>query len=192
VSARFQKDADLKGLWFEVSYDDRWVSIFLRGVPPKHRGLDLKQRRWWVSSSYAKDILKTCKVLFGGVFFVRVPSKKGSPSRIAADAEYRNLSEVLRVEWESYRRRASGKTSGKSRKASSGKRKKAPRKQPKGHSLAAEYCLLGLNPGDSWDAIKVRHRKLALEHHPDRGGDTLKMQEINAALDKIRTHLGRP
>jgi curved DNA-binding protein CbpA len=30
------------------------------------------------------------------------------------------------------------------------------------------------------DQIKERYRKLALEHHPDRGGDTRTMQEINA------------
>ncbi len=29
--------------------------------------------------------------------------------------------------------------------------------------------------------IKKRYRKLAMEHHPDRGGDTATMQEINAA-----------
>lgn len=35
----------------------------------------------------------------------------------------------------------------------------------------------GLNP----DEIRAKYRKLAFEHHPDRGGDVRTMQAINAA-----------
>lgn len=34
------------------------------------------------------------------------------------------------------------------------------------------------------DELKAEYRRLAMEHHPDRGGDTETMQKINAAYEK--------
>lgn len=42
------------------------------------------------------------------------------------------------------------------------------------------YQTLGLPDLSSLHDIRRAYRKLALQHHPDRGGDTEKMQEINA------------
>lgn len=40
-----------------------------------------------------------------------------------------------------------------------------------------------------WRAIKSRHRQLAMQHHPDRGGDEARLQTINAAMDVLsRAH----
>lgn len=36
------------------------------------------------------------------------------------------------------------------------------------------------------EAIKRQYHKLALQHHPDRGGDLKTMQEINAEFDELR------
>lgn len=36
------------------------------------------------------------------------------------------------------------------------------------------------------EAIKRQYRKLAMENHPDRGGDLRTMQEINAEFDALR------
>ena len=36
------------------------------------------------------------------------------------------------------------------------------------------------------DEIKRQYRRLAMEHHPDRGGDLRAMQEINAEFDRLR------
>lgn len=41
---------------------------------------------------------------------------------------------------------------------------------------------LGLEPSAGADEIKRRYRKLAMQHHPDRGGDTAKLQRLNAAM----------
>ena len=37
----------------------------------------------------------------------------------------------------------------------------------------------------SFADLKKQYRKLALEHHPDKGGDVLAMQEINKEFDKL-------
>ena len=40
------------------------------------------------------------------------------------------------------------------------------------------YNILGINRTSSADDIKKAYRKLASLHHPDKGGDTAKFQEI--------------
>lgn len=35
------------------------------------------------------------------------------------------------------------------------------------------------------DELKAEYRRLSLKHHPDRGGDTATMQEINAEHDEL-------
>lgn len=45
------------------------------------------------------------------------------------------------------------------------------------------YSVLGIDKKASAEEIKTAYRKLASKHHPDRGGDTAKFQEIQAAYD---------
>lgn len=47
------------------------------------------------------------------------------------------------------------------------------------------YKVLGLTPGASNEEVKKAYRKLASKHHPDKGGDTAKFQEIQGAYEAI-------
>ena len=47
------------------------------------------------------------------------------------------------------------------------------------------YQTLGVNRNASPDEIKRAYRKLAAQHHPDKGGDTSKFQEISAAYETL-------
>ena len=47
------------------------------------------------------------------------------------------------------------------------------------------YQILGVNKDATADEIKRAYRKLASQHHPDRGGDTKKFQEIQQAYDTL-------
>ena len=47
------------------------------------------------------------------------------------------------------------------------------------------YDTLGVPRTASQDEIKRAFRKLASQHHPDKGGDTKKFQEIQAAYDTL-------
>lgn len=44
---------------------------------------------------------------------------------------------------------------------------------------------LELSDPVDWSTIKTQHRRLAMQHHPDRGGDEQRLQAINAAMDVL-------
>jgi len=48
------------------------------------------------------------------------------------------------------------------------------------------YKVLGVSKDSSDSEIKAAYRKLAKEHHPDKGGSHEKFAEINAAYDSIK------
>lgn len=48
------------------------------------------------------------------------------------------------------------------------------------------YATLGVSNTASQDDIKIAFKKLALEHHPDRGGDEKKFAQISEAYDTLK------
>jgi DnaJ-class molecular chaperone len=48
------------------------------------------------------------------------------------------------------------------------------------------YETLGVSESANPDEIKRAYRKLASQHHPDKGGDTKKFQEIQTAYDTLQ------
>lgn len=51
---------------------------------------------------------------------------------------------------------------------------------------AGALAELGLSDPVDEHTIKQAYRRLAMEHHPDRGGDRLKLQAINSAYATLR------
>ena len=47
------------------------------------------------------------------------------------------------------------------------------------------YEILGVSKNSSPEDIKTAYRKLAMKHHPDRGGDEAEFKKINEAYDAI-------
>jgi hypothetical protein len=59
-----------------------------------------------------------------------------------------------------------------------------------GDEKRAALELFELDPLRSldWTAIKQRYRQLVSQHHPDRGGNTGRLQSINLAMDVLRRY----
>lgn len=49
------------------------------------------------------------------------------------------------------------------------------------------YKILGVERGATPEQVKAAYRKLASQHHPDKGGDTARFQEIQAAYEQINS-----
>ena len=50
------------------------------------------------------------------------------------------------------------------------------------------YRALGVSPLDSEESVRQRFRDLAMENHPDRGGEPEKMRDLNLAYERILRH----
>jgi hypothetical protein len=50
---------------------------------------------------------------------------------------------------------------------------------------------LDLPPDADYDSIRSRYRELAREHHPDRGGEHARFQDINQAMDTLKKYYGK-
>ena len=51
--------------------------------------------------------------------------------------------------------------------------------------MSDHYATLGVPRTATPDEIKRAFRKLASQHHPDKGGNTQKFQDIQAAYDTL-------
>jgi len=47
------------------------------------------------------------------------------------------------------------------------------------------YGILGILKGASWTEIKSAYRKLAMQHHPDKGGDPAMFRKIQGAYEVL-------
>lgn len=49
-------------------------------------------------------------------------------------------------------------------------------------------AILGLEDGVQYPAIRLRYRELAMQHHPDRGGDDDELRRINQAMQILKNY----
>ncbi len=108
---------------------------------------------------------------------VRRFSKYRKGREVAAKAARDAFAERIRAEAE--RRRSDREGDGRSAGGSSeGARHDRAAADPLGC-----FALLGLGPEATLDEVKRRHRELAMQHHPDRGGDAGMFHRVRQAYE---------
>jgi hypothetical protein len=60
------------------------------------------------------------------------------------------------------------------------------RRQAQDRPAGSWWDVLGVSPVASWDDIQRRYRALAMEHHPDRGGEAKVFLKVQAAYELAR------
>jgi len=53
---------------------------------------------------------------------------------------------------------------------------------------ADALATLEMRQADSYQQVKQQYRRLAMRYHPDRGGSTDKLQQLNQAKETLRRH----
>ncbi len=71
------------------------------------------------------------------------------------------------------------------RRSASALRRAARRDVPLDGMSTDPFAVLGLRPDATLDEVRSARRRLAAEFHPDHGGDTARMGQINAAFDMV-------
>lgn len=56
--------------------------------------------------------------------------------------------------------------------------------------MAKPHVVLGIEPGASMDEVRAAYRRLAMQHHPDRGGGPEEFQRVKAAFEALRAKHG--
>lgn len=59
-----------------------------------------------------------------------------------------------------------------------------------GMGESTAYEVLGVSPGASDKEIKQAYRRLALQHHPDRGGDPADFRDLTEAYETLKGEVG--
>lgn len=55
-----------------------------------------------------------------------------------------------------------------------------------GNELTESLSVFGLESGASWGDVKIAYRKMANQHHPDKGGDMQTFIQIRRAYETIK------
>ncbi len=54
--------------------------------------------------------------------------------------------------------------------------------------VAAALAILEMEEAENFNQVKEQYRRLVMRHHPDRGGEAVKMHALNEALEVLRLH----
>ena len=60
-----------------------------------------------------------------------------------------------------------------------------------GEEKGSALAVMGLEEPVDYPTIKRRYRQLAMRHHPDRGGNHVRLQELNRAMAVLTRYYGR-
>src|SRR6266498_2981910 len=147
------------------------------------------EKAWIIDRSAFKRAAEVCsrhgKVIFRG----NVPDNPERQRQEEAQARARvadwEQKKRERDAWERQQRERQEREQREQRESDQRERARQQAARPTNGS-GCPYRTLHLQLDAPIELVRAAYRALALIHHPDRGGDTRRMQEINSAFDQIK------
>lgn len=167
--------------WYAVRfpYDAEFVQQFKKWLAPNQRVWDKPNKRWLVRV----DAMPTLNSLLEKKFGYQVQFERVEVEDALAKLEVtqEELAE-MRQELEASRGEVAFLMDFVQRLRE--EREQAPFTHP-------DFSTLHLLPDAPIEVIDAVYKALVKLHHPDRGGDTRRMQAVNAAVDSVRKRVQR-
>lgn len=168
----------------ETPFQQAFVDALKAAVPSGYRTWQDTQRRWIVYYPHVTEARRLTKLYFANVQEVDVENYDfAEQARKAKKERNENIyeeNERLRKQAEEFARKY-GSQYNRQRESEY----QSANNQHTGSSVGW-YSVLFVTPSAPVEVIEAAYKALARKYHPDNGGDTQRMQEINAAYSALR------
>ncbi len=182
--------ADKTGAFIKSPYDPGFVYALKRTVPWTSREWEPVSKRWWVAKAFVEDVAELAMEYYDEVTHEDSDEVRHDEPRTTSDtrgssyqANYKRMYEEARAQVEDLKVRLA--------QAEATARRARSYNPPNTWGSDSAYDELYIRENAPIEVVKGAYRALALMNHPDHGGDTAKMQKINAAFDRILKLRGR-
>jgi hypothetical protein len=183
--------ADKTGAFIKSPYDPGFVDALKRTVPWTSRGWEPISKRWWVAKAFVEDVAELAMEYYDEVTYEDSDEVWHDEPRTTSDtrgssyqANYKRMYEEARAQVEDLKVRLA-QAEAAARRARSYNPPNTWGSGGRGNGDPA-YDELYVLENAPMEVVKGAYRALAMMNHPDHGGDTAKMQKINAAFDRIQ------
>lgn len=144
----------------ETPYNEEYIAALKAVIPSQFRSWD--QGVWTLDPRYFSCAIALMRHFFGDGY---IDSTKGVAEPQVSDWKER---------WEAWK--------STSHKRGERENRPPPRLKPVSNAFSVLYVTSNAPP----EVIKAVYRTLASIHHPDKGGDTAVMQQINEAYNELK------
>lgn len=159
----------LRGVYLYTPYNASFVDDLKALVPHELRLWESDQKRWYVFETYAEQAVRLARKYWPLINLDAYDSPEMREERQRHQQWRQSQSGYQRQQDQQYRQQSSGQWQPG---ASSGTR--------------SDYAMLFVTDDAPPEVIKAAYKALAIKYHPDRGGDTVAMQAVNAAYDRLK------
>lgn len=149
----------------ESPHSQEYVNAIKYCIHKQYRSFESLSRVWKVDARYFECMVTLVKAYFGSF----IDSTGGVSSQQATDWKER---------WEVFKTMEHTRQTHEQQSGWNPRTRKSTSHGP--------FGVLYVTPNAPKEVIKAAYRVLAQLYHPDRGGDTALMQQLNAAYDELK------
>lgn len=158
----------LRGVYLYTPYSQGFIDELKAMVPNELRLWESDHKRWYVFETYAEQAVRLARKYWPLIDLNAYDSPEMAEERKRHQQWRQSQSGYGQQQSNQYRQQSSGQW------------------QPGASSSRSDYAMLFVTDDAPPEVIKAAYKALAIKYHPDRGGDTVAMQAVNAAFDRLK------